>query len=117
MNFGALFKVVLWTAPVLAFIFLYISQQQQEQKQEMKIETAEFDKEFAAMNKSMASTKEEKAFWNEQLVENKAKINDIKNSKTSDKSDLMLKQVENELNLTKQSDFPPNMSSQKIKGD
>lgn len=118
MNFAGLFRVVLWIAPVLAFIFLYISQQQQEQKAEMKVETAEFDKEFAAMNKAMSLDSSEKAFWSEEMKKH-AKTEDTAKQRAkveNRKSDKMIEEVEKELNQTDFSKIKTNIDISK-KGD
>lgn len=56
------FKVVLWLAPVLAVLFFYITQQQQTQVDDMKVESAKFDEQFAAMSGEL-SHGDEKKYW------------------------------------------------------
>lgn len=62
MNPGGMFKVVIWLAPVLAFLFWYISQKQDAQVDDMKADFAQFDENFARMNGGL-STGSEKAEW------------------------------------------------------
>ena len=49
MNINGLFKIVLWVAPVLAFVFFYITQQQAEQKVLMQQQSTEIDRDFALL--------------------------------------------------------------------
>lgn len=49
MNLNGLFKVVLWLAPILAFVFFYISQQQAEHKVSIEKQSAEIDRDFSIL--------------------------------------------------------------------
>lgn len=62
MNPMSAFKVVLWLAPVLAVLFFYITQQQKTQVDDMKVESAKFDEDFAAMSGGL-SHGDEKKHW------------------------------------------------------
>lgn len=64
MNPGGMFKVALWLAPVVAFLFFYISQKQEAQVDDMKAEFSKFDEDFARMSAGI-STGNEKIEWQE----------------------------------------------------
>lgn len=104
MNVAGLFRVVLWLAPILALVFFYVLTQQQEQKAEMRMETSQFDKEFAVMNKSISLDDDEKEFWSEEINKNKAEEKKQKEAlnKSVNKSEKILNEIENEI---KETDF------------
>lgn len=106
MNPAGIFKILVWTAPVLAVLFYFITQRQEAQIADMKVEFAKFDGDFAKMNEGLSSGSEKKE-WLEAKVRAHKEVQKAtaKAEESNKKADESFAELEKELLSTKSDDF------------
>lgn len=68
MPFGGLWKVLFWTAPVIAFFFWYISDKQSQHEEKQDVQKLELKRDFAQMNAEFDG-KGDPDYWNKRSKE------------------------------------------------
>lgn len=101
MFFGAMWKHLLWIAPVTAFIFWYVSQKQEQAETKQEVRQSSFDRDFAQMNKEFeggSDHKENAKYWEEKgnKLEKEQAKKEAKAEKVETRSDEMTKSLHNE---------------------
>lgn len=104
MNPGGIFKVLLWTAPVVAILYFYITQQQQQQTTDMKLDNAQFDEEFASMNAQFGKNTE---FWDDKAKKSHEKAKELEQRAAKEQAEMddSLEAMKQELENTNPDDF------------
>jgi len=73
-----LMKTVLYLAPVVALIFLYVIAMQGQVSTEIDKENAQFDRDWAEFHGQMADTPEKRQMWNDRGLEAAAELSRLK---------------------------------------
>lgn len=74
---GGLFKILLFTSPVLALIFFYVVSQQSKMDTEMKKEDTEFSRSWEEFERDFAKTPEQKQIYDARARETEGKLKDL----------------------------------------
>lgn len=74
---NTLFKMALFTSPILGLVFYYVVVQQGKIDTQMQREDAEFSREWNEFNKSFAKGKEEKETYAERAAKADAKLKEM----------------------------------------
>jgi hypothetical protein len=106
---GGLLKHLIWIVPVTIFVLWYVSQQQHVQEDDMKVESAKFDEDFAAMSFGLSSG-DEKKHWKEsqQEAHDRRIVAKERAMGSSKKADDTFAQMEKELNSVDTSNMGEN---------
>lgn len=106
---GGFLKHLAWIVPVTIFAFWYVTQQQRVQTDDMKVDSAKFDEDFAAMSSGLSGGDEKKHWKEAQSEAHDRRITaKEKAAESSKKADDIFSEMEKALNSVDTSDMGEN---------